>query len=315
MSYTTKTAVLVVPFSRADCYERTLRAIREARPPRLYLAMDAPRPHVAGEAERVAATRAVTARVVDWPCEVRTLVAEKNLGPNPRVASAVDWIFSHEERAIIFDDDCVAHPTFFQFCDELLEKYADDERVGMISGNQFVPGGWPGADGASYAFARLGQIWGWATWRRAWRNYDYDMQAWPAARRSDFLSRIFPRRRDQVYWRKNFDDIRDPGCWDYRWCFARWLHRQVAVVPAVNLSQNIGFRPDATHTTQLDHPAANVPLVALEFPLRHPARVALDEALDAETTRLIFSTGTIAHRLGCHWRRNLGRARKFLGLP
>jgi len=266
MSYTTTSAVLIVPFHRAAIFERVLRAVREVRPPRLYVAVDAPRPEVPGQAEKCAVTRALLTRLVDWPCAVFTHEAPHNLGGSVRMHTAISWVFQHEERAIIIEEDCLAHPTFFRFCDELLERYAADDRVAMISGDQFVPGGWP-CGGASYAFARLGQIWGWATWRRAWQHFDYEMKLWPEERRrGDLLRRMFRRRRDRVYWRKNFDDIRDPGCWDYKWCFTRWRRNQVAIVPGVNLCANIGFGAGATHTTQLNHPAADVPLVPMTCP-------------------------------------------------
>lgn len=291
MNYTTKTAVLVVAFRRADLYEQTLRAVREARPPRLYVALDAPREHVPGEKERCAQTAARTAQIVDWPCEIFLDQATRNLGMNLRVSSAIDWIFRHEERAIIIEEDCLAHPSFFHFCDELLERYGADERIAMISGNQFVPGGWP-CNGASYTLARLAQVWGWASWRRAWRNYDHQMKAWPEERRrGQLLRRTFPNPRDRTYWRKNFDDLRTPGCWDYRWCFTRWRHDQHALVPAVNLCTNLGFGSDATNTKGPNHPAANVPLTPMSFPLRHPAHLALDDALDEQTARLLFSEG------------------------
>lgn len=313
MTYQTENAVLVIPFRRPALFERTLRAVGAVRPRRLYVAQDAPRLHVAGETERCRETFALIDQLVDWPCEIFRHQAPHNLGGSIRVSSAISWLFENEERAIILEEDCVTHPTFFRFCDELLEHYANDERVAMISGNQFVPGGWP-QTGASYSFARLAQIWGWASWRRAWKHFDYGMRHWPDERRKgDLLRRTFARRRDRRYWRINFDDIRDPGCWDYRWRFANWRHNQAAIVPCVNLSSNIGFGFGATHTVQSNHPAAAVPLVAMEFPLRHPARFVLDDALDRETTRILFSTGPIWFRIKCHALRWWGRLRALVG--
>ncbi len=289
--------VLFVFFNRADCVEQTFGAIRAARPRRLYLATDAPRPHVPEDAARCAAAGALVEALLDWPCEVRRDYAAINLGPDRRLSGAISWVFAHEERAIIFEEDCVPDATFFPFCAELLERYATEPRVGMISGCQFVRDGWNVREGASYTFARLTQIWGWATWRRAWQNFDHDMTAWPAARAAGLMHRTFPRRRDRAYWTEIFDAVhagRKP-VWDYRWAFARWHHNQLGIAPAQNLVRYVGFRPDALHTRG-EHPAAAVPLAPIAFPLRHPTTLELDGDLDRQTARILFSTGSLSAR-------------------
>jgi hypothetical protein len=287
MSDAAQAAVLVVFFNRPGV-SRVLEALRAVRPARVYLAADGPRPEVAGESELCARIWDSAVRAVDWPCDLRTRRGDKNLGSDRCVPASIDWFFQQEERGIIFEDDCVPDPTFFRFCDELLERYARDERVGMISGNQFVPGGWPGG-GASYAFVRLAQIWGWATWRRAWKNHDPAMRAWPAERQGGLLQRVFSRRRDQKYWTDKFQHHAE--IWDYQWCFARWRLDQLGIVPDRNLVSNIGFQSGATHTIQPNHPAAGVPLAPMEFPLRHPATVTCNDRLDEQTARLVFSHG------------------------
>lgn len=292
MERTTQLPVLFIFFNRPECVATTLGAIRRARPPRLYVATDAPRPQVAEDATRCAAARVAVERLLDWPCEIFWNVAPTNIGPSRRLISAISWLFEHEERAAIFEDDCVPDPSFFPFCEELLERYQSDARVGMITGCQFVSQGWDCPDDASYAFARLTQIWGWATWRRAWANFDETLSAWPAAREAGHLRRIFPRRRDRTYWTKRFDACHrgELDVWDYRWACARWLHDQVGIAPRTNLVSYIGFRPDALHTRGA-HPAANVPTTAMAFPLRHPAEVRADEALDRRTANLLFYEG------------------------
>jgi hypothetical protein len=283
-----QTAVLFVMFRRADLAERSFAAVRSARPARLYLAADGPRSHVPGEADLCARTRTTVDAMIDWPCAVHRDYAAQNLGAGKRVAQAIDWAFLSEERLIILEDDCLADPTFFRFCDELLERYAYDERVAMISGDQFVPGDWTGG-GTSYAFARLTQIWGWATWKRAWLNYDFEMKAWPAEKRAGLLQRTFRKRRDQQYWAEKLDEALTVDCWDYQWCFTRWRLGQAGIVPSRNLVSNLGFRSDATHTFHPRHPASSRALAPMNFPLRHPTAVAFDDQLDARTARILFS--------------------------
>ncbi len=296
--------VLLIFFNRPDCVARSLAAVRAARPARLYLATDAPRETAPEDAARCDAARAAVENGIDWPCAVQRDYATVNLGSDRRVTSAISWFFDREESGIVLEEDCVPHPAFFPFCAELLARYADDERVGLISGDQFAPGGWPCRDGASYAFAQLTQIWGWASWRRAWRLLEAGvMSHWPAARRAGLLRPLFLRARDRRYWRDRFDECHAGRVqvWDYRWAFARWRHGQYGIAPAQNLVTYIGFRPDALHTRGA-HPAADLPAGPMAFPLRHPARIEPDRRLDVATARILFSTGSLRARAAFHLR-------------
>lgn len=286
----TTTPILFVFFRRAELALRAFEPIRAARPARLYLAADGARPDRPGEAEVCRQTRMAIEARIDWPCVVARDYLNVNEGAARRVSHAINQVFEHEERLVIIEDDCVAHPTFFRFCDELLERYADEDRIAMVSGNQFVPGGWRAND-ASYRFVRLAQVWGWATWRRAWRRYDDVLKTWPEQKRAKLLERVFLRPRDRRYWTKRFDHIREHDVWDYKWCYTRWLHGQVGIVPNRNLVTNLGFSTDASHTQQPNHPAAALPAEPMEFPLRHPAVVELDDALDERTAEILFSEG------------------------
>ena len=75
---------------------------------------------------------------VDWDCEVHHNYSETNLGCRQRVSSGISWVFEQVEDAIILEDDCLPHPTFFAFCAEMLECYRHDQRVSSISGNNFT---------------------------------------------------------------------------------------------------------------------------------------------------------------------------------
>ena len=70
----------------------------------------------------------------DWDCPVHTRFAEANMGLKSRVSSGLDWVFDHEEHAIIIEDDCLADGSFFHFATELLERFADDDRLGIVLG-------------------------------------------------------------------------------------------------------------------------------------------------------------------------------------
>ncbi len=161
--------ILFLTFNRPDTTARVFGAIRAAQPARLYIAADGPRPDRPGELERCAEVRRV-ATAVDWPCEVRTLFHDKNLGCRSAVSGAITWFFEHEEEGIILEDDCLPHPSFFHFCSELLQRYRNDHRVMCVTGNNFQPDmrDWP----YSYYFSIFNHCWGWASWRRSWKLYD-----------------------------------------------------------------------------------------------------------------------------------------------
>lgn len=216
---------------------------------------------------------------VDWPCEVLRNFADTNMGCGRRVSSGLDWAFNQVAEAIILEDDCLPDPSFFPYCDELLERYRADERIMMVSGNNFQNGASRTSD--SYYFSRLPHCWGWATWRRAWQLYDFSMPDWPLRREARWLKTIARDSALERYWAQCFDDVRSGkiDTWDYQWMHCMFAHNGLSVVPNVNLVTNIGFSNTATHTLKLDERHV-VPSRAMEFPLRHPAAMRPCEKAD-----------------------------------
>jgi hypothetical protein len=263
--------IVFVIFSRPAETLRVFERIREARPRKLLIVADEPRANRPGEAALCRETRAVVDRV-DWPCEVLTNFAETNMGPGRRIASGLDWAFAQVEEAILLEDDCLPGPSFFPYCAELLERYRADERIMMISGNNFQNGNSRTAD--SYYFSQLPHCWGWATWRRAWRHYDYKMQEWRRAPDHGLLKARAGSPALERHWRQCLDGVTTGSIdtWDYQWMYCLWRQNGLSIVPDVNLATNIGFGAMATHTTTLD-PRFMVPSREMKFPLRHPAEV------------------------------------------
>lgn len=263
------TAILFLVFNRPETTRRAFEAIRAARPSRLYVSADGPRASRVGEAERCAEVRRI-ATDVDWPCTVETLFRDENLGCKNGVASGIDWFFEHEAEGIILEDDIIPVPSFFAYCSALLERYRDDPKVSMISGCNLI-GNLHGAD-TSYVFSRYLHVWGWASWRRSWSNYDVAMKQWPSAAAATQLSRVLGGRPAAIaHWTAVFDQVArgEIDTWDYQWLFTSWMQDQVAIFPAATLVENIGFGSDATHTHGPPSAALANP-VPMAFPLRHP---------------------------------------------
>src|SRR5271165_4717676 len=182
-----RSPILFLVFNRPETTRRVFETIRAARPPKLYVSADGPRAGRAGEPQRCDEARRI-ATSVDWPCEVKTLFRDANLGCKMGVSTGISWFFDQEPEGIILEDDIVPLPSFFDYCDELLARYRDDERVAMISGCNPIANDFRVDE--SYFFARFCGIWGWASWRRAWRHYDVNISAWPAWRAESRLKNI-----------------------------------------------------------------------------------------------------------------------------
>lgn len=295
-----RSPVAMLIFNRPDTTARVFEAVRQARPLQLLVVADGPRPDRTGEAEQCAKARSIISRI-DWKCDVQTNFAESNLGCRKRVSSGLDWVFQTVPEAIILEDDCLPHPTFFRFCDELLERYRDDERVMMVSGDNFQFG--RKRTGHSYYFSRYTHIWGWASWRRAWQHYDVDMKQWPAAKECGLLTDILDDSGAVRHWRNIFDRVSrgEINTWDYQWTFACWLQSGLSIIPNVNLVSNVGFHAGATHTAD-DSPFSAMPAEPMQFPLDHPPFVVRDRTADDFTQRT-----HVTERLGVRLCRKLGK--------
>ena len=291
--YTTETPVVFVIFNRPETTKRVFAEIARARPRRLLVVADGPRPNRPGEAERCSTARAIVERV-DWDCEVSSHYSDENLGLARRYATGLGWVFEQVAEAIILEDDCLPHPSFFRFCSELLERYRDDERVMTICGDNYLFG--RKRVPHSYFFHRVPGTYGLATWRRAWQHYDFEMSRWPELRETSFLEETLRDAQAVKYWRQMFDWTHSGtlGTWDSQWVLTLWEQHGLAATTSVNLVSNIGFGPGAVHHTSTDHPAANIPMEEIKFPLQHPPTVLPDSKAD----RLIFENIYLAEMLG-----------------
>ena len=273
-----QTAVLFLVFNRPDTTAKVFEAIRKAKPLRLYVAADGPRANREGEAGKVVKVRKI-ATAVDWPCEVKTLFRDENLGCKYAVSAGITWFFEQEEQGIILEDDCLPHPEFFGFCATLLDRYANDEQLFQITGQNFQNGIRRGE--SSYYFSRYNHIWGWASWRRAWQKADMNIRFWPVWKASSGWRGFWPDSVARKYWEKIFDRMyrAEIDTWDYPWTASVWYHGGLTATPNVNLVSNIGFGDDATHTTSKNNTHANLPTQSIGE-ITHPKSVTQNAVAD-----------------------------------
>lgn len=279
------TPVVFIIFNRPHTTERVFEAIRAARPKTLMVIADGPRADRPGEAELCRATRAIIERV-DWECDVRTDFSERNLGCGQRILSGLNWVFSQVEQAIILEDDCLPTPSFFPFCESLLERYRDDPRVMAIGGDNFQGGARRSPH--SYHFSKYPQVWGWATWRRAWQRYDRNITSWPRFRGSREFAARCQDAGERRYWTRIFDrahaNVRD--LWDYQWLYTLWFHGGLSVEPEVNMITNIGVGA-GTNLALEDESVINLPTADI-WEIVHPPSVMANEAADRYVYRYLY---------------------------
>ena len=274
-----KTPVVLIIFKRWEQTQKVLEVISQVKPSQLFIIADGPRPEQPGEKEKCFATREVVENI-DWECEVFRNYSEINLGTGKRISSGLDWVFDHTDRAIILEDDCVPQLSFFPFCEELLEKYQDDTRITSIAGQNFLPES--PSYSYSYYFSNYSHCWGWATWKRAWNCFDFDMKLWTEVKTKNLLTKILSDPQAVNYWQEIFQRAYDnhKDTWAYPWLLSCWLQSGLSIHPRVNLVSNIGFGKEATHTFSTKSPLANLPTKAINLPLKHPPYIIRDSHRD-----------------------------------
>lgn len=279
------TPVLIVAFNRAEKVQQVFNRVREVQPKQLFLSVDGARKHKPNEIEKVKAVQAIV-KQVDWECEVKTLFRTENLGCRMGVSGGIDWFFEQVEYGIILEDDCVPDVSFFYFCEELLERYKNHERIMQISGSNLIPEKFSQYD-TSYVFSNFALIWGWATWRRAWQKRDVDLKYFPSFVKENEVSRLINDRTGQRYILDKFKDthLKINDSWAYAW-FCNILHYDgLSILPTDNLIQNIGVDEEATHTKGIGLGRYQKASAGVKFPLRHPTKV---EKVSDKTAMEIF---------------------------
>ena len=271
------TPVALLIFNRSELTEKVFRAIAEAKPAKLLVVADGPR--FPEEEKMCAAARAVVEKI-DWDCTLLTNFSDTNLGCKRRISSGLDWIFSEVEEAIILEDDCLPNQSFFKFCELMLARYRDDERIMMISGDNFLLQSPEVAE--SYFFSRYFAIWGWATWRRAWKMYDLEMKDWKDVRIINALSAYYPQYYMQTYVTSIFDKAanNEVDTWDIQWLYSCLVNNGLAVMPKVNLVSNIGIT--GVHSA-IQSPNQMLPSFFLDCEnIVHPRLVVANSTYDNE---------------------------------
>jgi hypothetical protein len=276
--------IVLIIYKRSINFDLIIKSLRTIRPTKIYIIADGPAP---GHEQECHDTRVKLEKLVNWPCTIQKNYAEKNLGLKKRFSSGIDWVFEHEDRAIFIEDDCIPDPSFFRFCDELLEKFKDNDQVMTISGDNFQFGKLKIDE--SYYFSRYPHVWGWATWKRAWSKYDQDMQDWPINKKNNWLVDVLTSRLSALNWSYIFDRMYQNkiNTWDYQLTYMSLKNKGLNIIPSVNLVSNHGYDNAATHTKRKSK-VMDMATDTMKFPLVHPSKLEWNDQADKNTDRTVF---------------------------
>lgn len=288
------TPVAFCTFNRLDTAMQVFEQIRIAKPSKLYLISDGPRANREGEDKLVLKVREYIESHIDWDCEVKKNYAPSNMGCGKRMSSGITWVFENEERAIILEDDCVPQQSFFKYCQEMLDRYEDNEEIMVISGNNQIA--YLNTIDGDYGFSHQANIWGWASWRRVWKDYDFDIADWPDNKKNPVWRQIYTTKArwsllaeyDTMY-RHAYDT------WDYQVSYQMGVRKGYCIIPRVNQVSNAGFTGEEfTHTAQMPD-WMDQRSYPMEFPLKHPDKIEWTRAYDVEFSKRDFKHGLTVH--------------------
>lgn len=287
-----KTPVLFLIYNRPELTEKVFERIRQARPSQLFIAGDGAKD--AKDQLNVQQARQIVGKV-DWDCELKTFFRNENAGCGKAVTQAITWFFEQVTYGIILEDDCLVELSFFAFCEENLLKYIDNEQIMLVSAMSFLQiphfKSFPVRTTETYYFSQFAQIWGWASWRRAWQKLDFEMNGWEDFIKNDDIKKIILHPKEQKFWLAYLQAYKDqnPNLWATRWWFSVWQARGLAITPYTNLVSNIGFGEGSTNTQSAQSWYANLPTQPIQLPIIHPTHISISHKIDHFTYSVFFN--------------------------
>jgi hypothetical protein len=289
------TPILFIVFNRPEQTKKVFAEIASLRPRQLFIAADGPRNGHQGDAQNCQLVR-ILVNTLNWDCDVQYLYQESNLGCKDAVTAAIDWFFNQVPAGIILEDDCLPHPAFFNYCEQLLEKYKDDEQIMHISGTNFQSDDF--VLETDYYFSRILHVWGWASWSRAWKKYEKELTNYNKQELKQWFEQYQFSKHSIRYWDHAFTMVKEQtiDTWDYQWTYCLWKNNGLAMIPKINLVSNIGFGNEATHTDKGAATYANLPTFALEIN-NEPISKQVNAIADSYTFNKWYIKRTITRRV------------------
>jgi hypothetical protein len=271
--------VLLIAYNRPVLTNKVFAEIKKAKPSHLFVSLDSPK-----YAKDISKCLSVFEIIkVDWDCKVKYLIHQTNQGGKWGGYKAITWFFQNVSEGIILEDDDVPDPSFFPFCETLLDVHRNDLNIGTISGDNFQFGK---RAQDSYYYSKFFNGWGWATWKRVWESFDINLLNWEKERCEGFNYDFIDDPREIYFWRQALDRMFDGSddAWDYQFTYHLWKKNMLNIIPSVNLITNIGSGEDSTHS-MVNHPLVNLKTEPMIFPLKRPSEIKRNKEFDKNLLR------------------------------
>lgn len=286
------TPILFIIFRRPETTARVFAKIKKIKPAVLYIAADGPRKNKPDEINLCNKTRALVEKI-DWRCDIKRLYRKNNLGLRRAIPDALNWFFKTNSMGIILEDDCLPDDSFFWYCQEQLIRYKHDTKVMHIGGTNFLNK--DDQDKNSYYFTKFPHVWGWATWRRAWKKYDYKMNSFPKDFLTNRLGVKFESFWEKSYWFILFKAVKEGkiDTWDYQWVYTTWKNNGISINPGVNLISNLGFGNGAVNTKRDNAKFSKMPTSSIVKNLQY-IRPKINQKFDSYTANIMFNSNPLS---------------------
>ena len=176
----------------------------------------------------------------------RLLVRPKNLGLAFNVTRSIDEVLVDNDAIIVLEDDCIPDPTAGRYFTELLEYFKDDLRIFSVSGSAFLAQDETPVTMRrfSYLFSKYPHVWGWATWKDRWSQYDLktpDLESFVNDHPSLCLySRHWIEKEFWIQTLRGYRSLAAPQSWDFQWSFTHFKNSGLCIIPTANLISNVG---------------------------------------------------------------------------
>lgn len=282
------TPILLLTFNRPNHTRRVLTEILKQEPRDLYVCQDGPREGNENDRIKCQEVRDVINELISAYSKnnkyfkLHTLYQPINLGCGSGPAAGISWFFENVEMGIVMEDDCLPHPDFFGYCEELLVRYKDEYQVQFINATLYH-NRW--SCDASYGFSHYMVTGAWAAWKRCWYGFDLDLRGLNAKALRRRVNTVTKDKTEADWWYfKALEIQRDTekkSYWDYQMQINLFMHNALTIPPIVNLISNIGFDAEGTHT--LSNDGLGERSVFPILPLEHPKEMCVaDNVMDID---------------------------------
>lgn len=272
-----KIPILFLVFNRPEETKKVFEQILKINPSNIYVAADGPRENNESDRLKCKEVRSIFEEY-KGDMQIRTFFRKENLGCKKAISSGIRWFFEQVEMGIIVEDDCLPDTSFFYYCEKMLHYYKDDTRIMAVSGcNKGLDINIP----YDYFYSSYVQIWGWASWRRAWSKYDIEMKNWDYIKEN--LELYFPNKKERKIRLKYYENSLSNviNTWDYLWHLTIVINHGLAIIPKKNMIRNIGFNENSTHTNDANNKLAKLEVSSINYDLiRHPDYIVLSKEFE-----------------------------------